>query len=112
MAKKFRDLVAKMPPDARARAEALADELRREMPLFGVRQAREVTQEELAAALGTTQASVSKLERRSDVYLSSARRFVEAMGGELEIIVHFPDAAYRLSLDGECRNATTNGSGE
>lgn len=98
MARKFRELVAKMPPEARAQAAALANELRREMPLFGIRQARDVTQEELVAALGTTQASVSKLERRSDVYLSSARRYVEAMGGELEITARFPDATFRLDL--------------
>jgi DNA-binding transcriptional regulator YiaG len=100
MAKKFRDLVAKMPPEARAQAAALAEQHRRDMPLYGIREARDLTQEEVAAALGTTQASVSKLERRSDVYLSSARRYVEAMGGELEITARFPDAAFRLDLSG------------
>ncbi|HEV3050670.1 MAG TPA: helix-turn-helix domain-containing protein, partial [Longimicrobium sp.] len=98
MARKFRELVEKMPPEARAEAARLADQHRREMPLFGVREARALTQEELAAAMGTTQASVSKLERRSDVYLSSAWRYVQAMGGELEIIARFPDTSFRLDL--------------
>ena len=66
------------------------------MPLYRLRQARNLTQDELAAGLGTTQASVSKLERRSDVYLSSARRYVAAMGGRMEITVRFPDGAFRL----------------
>jgi DNA-binding transcriptional regulator YiaG len=98
MARKFRELLEKMPPEARAEAARLAERHRREMPLFGVREARALTQEELAAAMGTTQASVSKLERRSDVYLSSARRYVEAMGGELEITARFPNASFRLDL--------------
>jgi DNA-binding transcriptional regulator YiaG len=112
MAKKFRELVAKMPPEARVQAAALADQHRRDMPLYGIREARDLTQEELAAALGTTQASVSKLERRSDVYLSSARRYVEAMGGELEITARFPDVAFRLDLGGNGTRAPANAAGD
>jgi transcriptional regulator with XRE-family HTH domain len=70
----------------------------RDMPLTELRQARKITQAALAEALGTTQASVSKLERRSDMYLSSLRRLVEAMGGELEITARFPDGDVRLGL--------------
>lgn len=96
MAKKFRDLMANWSPERIAEVEAGAREMLLEMPLNRLRQARNLTQDELAAAMGTSQASVSKLERRSDVYLSSARRYVEAMGGELEITARFPDAAFRL----------------
>ncbi|HEX2079941.1 MAG TPA: XRE family transcriptional regulator [Longimicrobium sp.] len=96
MAKKFSDLVARMTPESRVRSHALAEQMMREMPLVELRQARNFTQAELAEALGTTQASVSKLERRSDMYLSTLRRLVEAMGGELEITARFPDGAIRL----------------
>lgn len=101
MAKKFRDLMANWPLERIAEVEAGAREMLLEMPLYRIRLARDLTQDELAAAMGTTQASVSKLERRSDVYLSSARRYVEAMGGEMEITVRFPDAAFRLEEGGE-----------
>lgn len=96
MAKKFSELVARMSPESRARSRALAEQMMREMPLVELRQARDFTQAELAEALGTTQASVSKLERRSDMYLSTLRRLVQAMGGELEITARFPDGEIRL----------------
>ncbi|HEU4881778.1 MAG TPA: XRE family transcriptional regulator [Longimicrobium sp.] len=96
MAKKFSDLVARMSPESRERSRALAEQMMREMPLVELRQARDFTQAELAQALGTTQASVSKLERRSDMYLSTLRRLVEAMGGELEITARFADGEIRL----------------
>jgi transcriptional regulator len=96
MAKKFSELVARMSPEAQARSAALAEQMMREMPLVELRQARCFTQAELAEALGTTQASVSKLERRSDMYLSTLRRLVEAMGGEIEITARFPDGEIRL----------------
>jgi transcriptional regulator with XRE-family HTH domain len=96
MARKFSELVARMTPESRTRSRALAEQMMREMPLIELRQARNFTQSELAEALGTTQASVSKLERRSDMYLSTLRRLVEAMGGELEITARFPDGSIRL----------------
>lgn len=96
MAKKFSELIARMSPESRAQSRALAEQMMREMPLVELRQARNFTQAELADALGTTQASVSKLERRSDMYLSTLRRLVQAMGGELEITARFPDGEIRL----------------
>lgn len=96
MAKKFSELVARMSPESRARSKALAEQMLRDMPLVELRQARNFTQAELAEALGTSQASVSKLERRSDMYLSTLRRLVQAMGGELEITARFPDGEIRL----------------
>lgn len=96
MARKFRELTADWSPDRIAAVEARAQEMLREMPLVVLRRQLDVTQEELAGALGTSQASVSKLERRSDIYLSTLRRYVEAMGGELEITARFPDGDIRL----------------
>ena len=56
-----------------------------------------LTQENLAKALGSQQALVSKLERRADMYVSSLRTYIEALGGELEIVARFPDGAVRIS---------------
>jgi transcriptional regulator with XRE-family HTH domain len=58
--------------------------------LGDVRRARQLTQETLADALGMKQPEVSKIERRADLYVSTLRRYIEAMGGSLEITAHFP----------------------
>jgi transcriptional regulator with XRE-family HTH domain len=55
-----------------------------------VRRARQMTQETLAETLGMSQSEVSKVERRTDVYVSTLRRYIEAMGGELQIVARFP----------------------
>lgn len=115
MAKKFRDLAAKMSPESRARGERKAQEMLAEMPLHELRQARLMTQETVAQALGATQASVSKLERRTDMYVSTLRRYVQAMGGDLEITARFPDGAVRIDnfqeIGGEIRAAGSEGHG-
>lgn len=98
MAKKWRDLMAKMSPESQARAQTQAEEMLRDMPLFRLRVARGVSEDGLASALGTTPNHVLIIERRADHFLSSARRYVEAMGGRLEIAARFPDRAYRLDL--------------
>jgi transcriptional regulator with XRE-family HTH domain len=67
-----------------------------EMPLNELRAARQLTQESLAKSLGINQAAVSKMERRTDMYISTLRQFVVAMGGELEITARFPDGAIRI----------------
>ncbi len=96
MAKKFRDLRARMSPERQQRAHQRAEAILDELPLRELRQARQLTQEALARALRSQQALVSKLERRADMYVSSLRSYIEAMGGELEIIARFPDGAVRI----------------
>ena len=91
MAKKFSELKSKMSPAARAQASMLATELIAEARLAEVRKAREMTQTRLATAMETTQAEISKIEQRSDCYISTLRSYIEAMNGELEIIARFPD---------------------
>ena len=97
MAKKFRDLYGKMPSAARKRIEARVKEALAEMPLHELREARQLTQQQLAEHLRSGQAAVSKLERRTDMYVSTLRRFIEAMGGELEIVARFPDGDIRIT---------------
>ena len=97
MAKKFSELRKQMSVESRRRAEAKAKSLLAEMPLFELRQARGLSQKELAAILHVQQPSVAKLEKRSDMYLSTLRSHIEAMGGELELIARFPDGAVKIS---------------
>lgn len=83
--------------DRQIEAEVAAIELNE------LRKARKLTQEDLARRLGTRQANVSKLERRTDVRVSTLRDVVEAMGGELRITAHFPDADYLIEPGLEAR---------
>ena len=66
------------------------------MPLEELRTARNITQTHLASLLNITQTSVSKMEKRTDMYVSTLRSFVQAMGGELEIRAIFPEGAVRI----------------
>ena len=96
MARKFDTLRSKMSPEARARVRAKSKALIAEMPLHELRAARSLTQEKLAEQLHVNQAAVSKLERRADMYVSTLRGYVRAMGGELEIVARFPDGEVRI----------------
>lgn len=97
MAKKFSNLRTRMSPERRKRAHERAETMLAELPLQALRQARRLTQEALARTLGSRQALVSKLERRADMYVSSLRTYIEALGGELEIVARFPDGAVRIT---------------
>lgn len=96
MAKKFSELRAKMSPEAQACAAARAEAMLVEMQLQELRKARKVTQVEVAKAMSVEQASVSKLERRDDMYVSTLREYVKALGGELKLVASFPDADIQL----------------
>ena len=96
---KFSELRATMSPQARAEARRLADQDLKEMPLHELRAARRLTQQQLAQTLDMTQAAISQLERRTDVYLSTLENFVQAMGGRLELYAVFPDGRVKLGLD-------------
>jgi len=87
----FQQLRDRLSPDAQREASALTDAMEQELSLAELRRARAMTQEQLGSDLHVGQASIAKLERRTDMYLSTLRRFVEAMGGELDIVVRFPD---------------------
>lgn len=96
MAKKFSDLRARMSPEAQARAAARAEAMLVEMQLQELRKSKGVTQVELAAAMNVEQAAVSKLERREDMYVSTLREYVKALGGELKLVASFPDGDIQL----------------
>ena len=91
MAKPFRRLTEAMPAERQARIEGAIETLVAEHALLRtLRRSRAVTQAELADIMGVRQASVSKLENQNDMRLGTLRRYVEALGGELEIRVRFP----------------------
>ncbi|OGL13829.1 MAG: transcriptional regulator [Candidatus Rokubacteria bacterium RIFCSPLOWO2_12_FULL_71_19] len=97
MAKNFKELEARMSPEARARARAKAQEMIEGLALDELREARDLTQEHLAKVLHVNQSAISKLERRTDMYVSTLQDFVRAMGGRLEIRAVFPDGAVRIN---------------
>ena len=97
MARKFEELQAKMSPQARARSDALFEQLVAEMPLHELRQARELSQVKLAQALNVNQAAVSKMEHRTDMYISTLRGYIRAMGGDLDIVARFPDGEVKIT---------------
>ena len=86
------DLLKRLSPVQRKKVEARAAELMaEEMTLRELRRARKLTQVRVAKKLGITQDSVSRLEKRSDLLLSTLRKTVEAMGGSLTLVAEFPD---------------------
>jgi transcriptional regulator with XRE-family HTH domain len=86
------DKLKQLRPAQRAKVEHRAAELiAEEMTLRELRKARKLTQVRVAKTLGITQDSVSHLERRTDVLLSTLRKAVEALGGRLSLVAEFPD---------------------
>ena len=96
MAKSFKNLRAKMSPASKALSDKLAKDLRQEIRLTELRNALDITQEELGELLNKKQAAISRFERRSDMHISTLRAFVKALGGKLEIIARFPDSSYHI----------------
>jgi transcriptional regulator with XRE-family HTH domain len=96
MARNFRELQAKMSAESRARSEARAQVMLKELPLAELREAQHLTQAELAKRLHIGQEAVSKLEHRTDMYLSTLSDFVRAAGGSLELTARFPSGDVHL----------------
>jgi DNA-binding XRE family transcriptional regulator len=97
MAKKFSELRASMTPAARARSDAKAKVMLAEMPLNELRQARGLSQKMLADVLHVQQPSIAKIEKRTDMYLSTLRSHIEAMGGQLDIVARFPEGSVKIN---------------
>ena len=88
MARKLDEVMAALPKDRKKRVEERAMEL---ATLKDLRHAAQQTQEQMAAALGVRHDTISRLEKRSDMLLSTMRHCVESMGGKLELVAKFPD---------------------
>ena len=88
---RLEDYLTGLPEEEHRKIEEYGAELiEEEATLRQLRKAREQSQEELGRTLGVKQAAVSKLERRTDMYISTLRGLIEAMGGTLEIVARFP----------------------
>lgn len=86
------EFLESLPPERQDKIKALAEKLiAEEKTLRQIRKAREFSQVTLAELLGMNQGDLSRFERRTDAYLSTIRRYIEAMGGSLELIATFPD---------------------
>ena len=91
MARNFKELQATMDPASRAdNMQRVSEELRR-MALEELRGARQLTQSDMAEMLDVPQSSISRIEQRADMYLSTLRNYIHAVGGELRIQAVFPD---------------------
>jgi len=97
MSRKFKELEARMSAESVARSDEMYARLKAEMALEELRGALRMTQQQLAKILHVDQSAISKLERRTDMYVSTLERFIEAMGGRLEIRAVFPEGSVRIS---------------
>jgi transcriptional regulator with XRE-family HTH domain len=93
----FAELRKRIAPERRARNAAAAKQMLAEMALHELRQARARSQEELARALKVGQPAVAKIERRTDMFVSNLRRYIEALGGSLEITARFVDGSVTIT---------------
>ncbi|MEK7830644.1 MAG: XRE family transcriptional regulator [Acidobacteriota bacterium] len=80
-----------MSPERRAKNEARAREMLAEIALQELRQSLNLTQEQVAEIMQLNQAAVSKMERQSDMYISTLQKLVAALGGKLKLVASFPD---------------------
>ncbi|MER8954556.1 helix-turn-helix domain-containing protein [Mesorhizobium sp. M0833] len=103
MGRKLEDVIASLPAEEQAAIEKRYQELRQEVE--GLRELRKIAgkaQADIASALNIKQPSVSKIEKQADMYLSTLRSYVEAVGGELELVVKLPSRrAFRLQHLGD-----------
>ena len=101
MTRKLDDVMAALPQERRQRIEARTQEL---VTLKDLRLATEKTQQQLAETLGVGQDTISRLEKRSDMLLSTLRQYIEGMGGTLELVAQFPNrppvVIEHLGMDG------------
>jgi transcriptional regulator with XRE-family HTH domain len=107
MGRTLDQVIAELPPERRERVEARYRELKREVE--ALRELREIAgkaQLDVAAALHIKQPSVSKIEKQTDMYLSTLRNYIEAIGGKLELVVKLPKRpAIRLNQLGDALGA-------
>ena len=101
MSKPFSELRAKMSPKAQNEAQNQTTQMVAQMPLYELRQARGLSQAALAEILHVGQPAIAKMEKRTDMYLSTLRSHIEAMGGELEVIAKFPDGDVKIQQFGQ-----------
>ncbi len=101
MARKWQDIRRSQSPEAEAQISAWVAAETAKLPLGELRRARSMTQVRLAETLDLDQSAISKLEHRADIYLSTLRSYVEALGGQLNLVVSFPEGEIVLDHLGD-----------
>lgn len=96
MAKSFKEFKKTIPQHIQEEACKKTEAMLYQLTLAEVREARKITQNELAKRMKINQAAVSKLENRAGISLTKLQKMIEAMGGELDIIVKFPDQEFTI----------------
>ena len=107
MSKPFKTLIEKMPAERRQRIKQKAKKLKTQMAIGELRRALELTQEQVAGSLNVKQATISKIEHQSDIYIGTLRRILTAMGAELRIVALFPDTEVEIDQFAGLQKRTT-----
>ena len=107
MSKPISELRKGMSKERLDRIAKKTEALKKEMALQELRQALSMTQTELAEKLNVNQAAVSKFENQSDIYISTLRRILSGMGGELRITAHFEEGDVQISQFNELHDKAT-----
>ncbi len=81
------------------------------MPLYELRQARVMTQKALGEILAVNQPAIAKMERRTDMYVSTLRSYIEALGGRLKIVAEFPEGEVAITNFSDAGNDESGVSG-
>ena len=92
----FNKLMGAMSARSQGRVKKKMNQLRHEMALGEVRKAMSLTQNDLAKELHIKQAALARLENRTDMYISSLRKYITALGGELDIVARFPEGEVHI----------------
>jgi transcriptional regulator with XRE-family HTH domain len=96
MAHKWKDVRKPLTPEAEERIQRGVTEAAAVMTLHQLREARNLTQVNLAKVLQINQGAVSKMEKRADMYVSTLRNFIQAMGGQLQVKAIFPEGEVEI----------------
>jgi transcriptional regulator with XRE-family HTH domain len=96
MAHKWRDIRGAHSPEVEAEIARRVKEAACVMTLYQLREARSLTQVNLAKVLNVNQGAVSRMEKRTDMYVSTLRNFIQAMGGKLQVKAIFPDGEVEI----------------
>ena len=107
MSKSFKNLIDNMPSERRRKIELHTKELMREMEIRDLRKALDMTQEELAVALEMKQSAISRIEHQSDMFISTLRTILSAMGATLKIVASFPEGDIQINQFEDIREGKT-----
>jgi transcriptional regulator with XRE-family HTH domain len=96
MARKWSEIRRKHSPEVEERIRQSVKEAAGVMTLYQLREARSLTQVNLAKVLNVNQGAVSRMEKRTDMYVSTLRNFIQAMGGQLQVKAVFPEGEVEI----------------